>query len=65
LKGLTGVSALILKDCPLNDTKITDAGLTHLSGLTRLWKLNTAGTRVTDAGVQEFRQALPKVRITR
>jgi hypothetical protein len=43
----------------------TDAGLAHLKGLTRLTNLNLAGTGVTDAGVQDLQEALPKVRIIR
>ena len=44
---------------------VTGAGLAHLKGLTRLTNLNLAGTGVTDAGVQDLQEALPKVRIIR
>jgi hypothetical protein len=44
---------------------VTDAGLGHLSGLTRLKYLNLEGTGVTDAGVQDLRKALPTARIVR
>ena len=30
----------------LSDTRITDAGLAHLKGLTKLWDLDVLGTRV-------------------
>ena len=33
--------------CP----NVSDAGLEHLAGLTRLFMLNLAGTQVTDAGL--------------
>jgi hypothetical protein len=35
----------------LSGTKVTDAGLVHLSGLTNLERLNLSGTNVTDAGL--------------
>ena len=35
----------------LHDTKITDAGLVHLKGLTNLQNLDLIGTKVTDAGL--------------
>ena len=36
------------------DTKITDAGLVHLKGLTKLKKLRLDGTQVTDAGLEHL-----------
>jgi Leucine-rich repeat (LRR) protein len=58
LQGLTR-----LKRLDLNDTQISDAGLTHLQGLTRLERLDLHGTQVSDAGVNELRKALPHVDI--
>ncbi|PHR86364.1 MAG: hypothetical protein COA78_38045 [Blastopirellula sp.] len=38
----------------LRNTKITDAGLEHLKGLTSLTSLNLDGTQVTDAGLESL-----------
>lgn len=35
----------------LADTRMTDAGLKHLTGLTKLRRLDVNGTKVTDAGL--------------
>ena len=47
----------------LYGTKVTDAGLKHLKGLTQLADLNIRGTKASDAGVQDLRKALPKADI--
>ena len=84
LKGLTNLSEL-----DLNGTHVTDAGLAHLKGLTKIaslylttlrsptpgWYISKAwptsrmlylyGTRVTDAGINELKQALPSLTIVR
>ena len=39
---------------------IRDAGLVHLKGLTELKSLYSGTTRVTDGGIAELKQALPK-----
>jgi hypothetical protein len=44
---------------------VTDAGLEHLIGLTNLQYLNLTMTDVTDAGVTDLQQALPKLKIHR
>ena len=44
-----------MRELRLGGTKITDAGLTHLSGLAQLEVLNIGNTRVTDAGLQRFK----------
>jgi len=44
-------------------SKVTDAGLAHLYGLTGLLCLTLGGTQVTDAGVAKHREAFPKCRI--
>ena len=49
----------------LNNTKVTDAGLVHLKGLSKLQTLFLQGTKVTDAGVKKLQAALPKCRISR
>jgi hypothetical protein len=42
-------------------TQVTDAGLVHLKGLTKLIELALNGTQVTDTGVEELERALPKL----
>ena len=42
---------------------ITDAGLAHLEGMTKLQILELWDTKVTDAGVTLLRKALPDVRV--
>jgi len=39
---------------------VTDAELVHLKGLTQLQTLYLMGTGVTDAGVNQLKQSLPK-----
>ena len=38
----------------INDTKVTDAGLKHLKGLTKLERLYLSDTKVTDAGLMHL-----------
>ena len=49
----------------LNFTQVTDAGLVHLTGLTKLKDLRLVGTQVTDQGVSELQKTLPNVQVTR
>jgi len=51
LTGITGLN--------LSGTKVTDAGLVHLKGMSRLTKLNVSRTAVTDQGVAEAKKFLP------
>ena len=44
-------------------TKITDAGLVHLKGLTSLQELYLMRTKITDAGVAKLKEALPNCQI--
>ena len=39
--------------------KVTDAGLKELHGLAKLRGLDVSGTKVTAAGLAEFRKAVP------
>jgi hypothetical protein len=54
-----------LKTLDLNFTRVTDAGLAHLKGLTNLGEVGLEGTQVTDAGVRDLQQALPSLKIHR
>jgi Leucine-rich repeat (LRR) protein len=49
----------------LDHTQVTDAGLRHLKGLTRLELLDLDSTQVSDAGVVELQRALPDLKIER
>jgi Leucine-rich repeat (LRR) protein len=49
----------------LENTKITDAGLERLKGLSSLRHLFLGATQVTDAGVNELTKALPNVTVRR
>ncbi len=42
---------------------VTDRGLEHLKGLTRLRRLVLINTQVTDEGIKKFQQALPNCQI--
>jgi hypothetical protein len=44
------------------NTRVTDAGLQHLRGLSKLKKLNLSGTDVTPSGVRELQRHLPDCR---
>jgi hypothetical protein len=48
----------------LDNTDITNAGLEHLKGLPNLRSLNLHKTKVTEEGLRQLREALPKCRIT-
>ena len=63
--GLEKLKRFNLVSLDLTSTKVTDAGLVHLRGMTRLQELNLVGTQVTDAGVADLQKALPKVLIRR
>jgi len=54
-----------LQTLDLADAQVTDAGLKHLHGLTQLKVLYFGGTKVTEAGIQELQEALPKANINR
>jgi hypothetical protein len=49
----------------LNNTEVTDAGLSLLKGLTQLRFLQLENTKVTDRGVREFLEVLPNCDINR
>ena len=48
----------------LRNTRITDAGLPHLAGLTALERLDLYDTEVTDVGVAKLQKALPNCAIS-
>lgn len=48
----------------LTGTGLSDAGIRHLEGLTKLTELDLRKTRVTAAGIDRLHQALPHCRIT-
>ena len=48
----------------LRGSKVTDAGLVHLKGLTKLGTLNLTDTKVTAAGVKDLQAALPNCKIS-
>jgi hypothetical protein len=47
----------------LQHTRVSDAGLAHLRGLTELRLLVVYDTQVTDAGIRRLRQALPALQV--
>lgn len=59
LKVLPELKSLDLKGC----SRITDAGLVHLEGMSKLETLNLEDTEVTDDGVNKLKAALPKCQI--
>lgn len=54
-----------LEELSLRDTQITDAGLEHLKGLTRLRALDLQGTKVSGDGIRSLQRALPDCVIIR
>ena len=52
-------------DVSLNGTDVTDAGLVHLKGLTKLqaFKIGGFGQEITDAGIADLQKALPDCKI--
>jgi hypothetical protein len=47
----------------LDNTRVTNAGLVQLKGLSKLTWLNLNNTQVTDAGVRELQESLPNCKI--
>jgi hypothetical protein len=47
----------------LQGTKINDAGIKSLKGLTRLNKLDVSDTQVTQGGADELRKSLPNCEV--
>ncbi|MEE9603737.1 MAG: hypothetical protein V3V75_10555, partial [Thermoguttaceae bacterium] len=43
----------------LRGTQVSDAGLIHLKGMTKLGYLWVDSTQITDEGVKKLQQALP------
>ena len=63
LEGLTSLSSLYLSNT--QGIQVTDAGLMHLKALTKLDELAIFSAKVTDAGANELKRALPKLKIQR
>jgi hypothetical protein len=53
-----------LEELGLHNTRIPDAGVVHVEGLTELNQLGICGTQVTNEGVKTFQQALPTCRFS-
>jgi Leucine Rich repeat len=56
---------IYLQFLDLTGTRVTDAGLAHLKGLTQLRELDLSKTRVTKTGLAELRKALPNAFVYR
>lgn len=54
-----------LKDLDLGNSKISDAGLEHLKGLTGLKRLTLTGTGATEAGTKSLEISLPGLQVKR
>jgi hypothetical protein len=52
-----------LRELSLIDTRITDAGLVYLRGLSHLESLDLRGTHVTPAAIARLQRALPRLRV--
>lgn len=59
LEPLTGLETLTMLMLGHNEIGISDAGLEHLKRLTNLEHLSLQGTKVTEAGIHELKEALP------
>jgi len=57
---LHGFGAVYLE---LNDTQVTDDGLKVISGLPCVHSVNTRGSKVTKAGLDELRKARPDLQL--
>ena len=49
----------------LRDPKITDEAVEHLAKISSLKRLDITGTKITDEGLAQLRDALPKCEIVR
>jgi hypothetical protein len=54
-----------LQTLDLKRTMVSDDGLKHLEALKELQMLRVDSNRITDAGIEKLRKALPGVTITR
>ncbi len=49
----------------LNNTAVTDAGITRLKSLTKLQGLYLSGTKVSNTGAADLQKELPKLQVFR
>jgi hypothetical protein len=49
----------------LTKTDVTDAGLEHLKGLTKLERLLLEQTQVTDDSIADLKRALPDLKVVK
>ena len=62
--GLVHVAAMSkLRELHIANVNITDVGLRQLEGMKGLNVLSVGGTKVTAAGVQRLKKALPKLQV--
>ncbi|HEV3344341.1 MAG TPA: hypothetical protein VG125_28455 [Pirellulales bacterium] len=60
---VTAFCAVLSTLVVLGDTRVTDAGLAQLHGLTELLFLHLRGTKVTDDGAAQLKLSLPDCKI--
>jgi hypothetical protein len=61
-EGLRSLSGMRLATLDLRGTRITDAGLVHLTTVRDPERVNLERTAVTDAGIEAFRRRLASPR---
>jgi hypothetical protein len=52
-----------LKNLDLSECRVTDDGLTQFFAMKQLEVINLKYTQVTEKGIRDLRQSLPKLRI--
>jgi predicted Ser/Thr protein kinase len=62
-EGLKHFEGTRIQHLGLENTRISDVGLSHLAKMKSIDKIDLGGTRVTQAGLEEFRNVFPNCRI--